>query len=122
MLDPGDEMTQPIVRATELTRLWWDVLELSFDTHLVMSMRVMGMSGTWSVPSNENHAMIREKAPAFTEAMVAGVLAAWSGHGPDRVLQAVVAPISERASANRKRLARRGPRMMNGFDAISKTR
>jgi len=64
------------------------------------------------VPIEETTAMFREKAPAFTEAMVAGTLSAVAGNDPNRVMQAALAPISETARANRIRLAQRGPRII----------
>ncbi|WP_380995478.1 antifreeze protein [Sedimentitalea sp. HM32M-2] len=75
-----------------------------------MTMRILGLTGAWSVPESESGDMIQEKAPAFTEALVAGTLTALSGRGPDRVMKAIVEPISEKASANRVRLTDYGPR------------
>lgn len=97
--------------ANDMTRLWWRVAVLMEDANCVVAMRVMGFSGVWSVPPGESQDMIREKMPAFTEGFVAGALTAWKGRGPDRVMLAVVGPISAKARANRARLARRGPRL-----------
>ncbi|MFK7752056.1 MAG: antifreeze protein [Sedimentitalea sp.] len=98
-------------RATEMNKFWWDFGKLAADTNLVMTMRVMGMSGTWSVPRGEGADMLSEKIPAFTQAMTAGVLTAMSGGGPDRVMQAVLEPISDKARENCERLSDRGPRV-----------
>lgn len=111
-------MHAAIDRTNDLARLWWTVLRLSADTHQVVTMRMMGLSGVWSMPRGEHHDMIREKAPAFTEALVAGALTAWSGRGPGRVMQAVIEPISETARANRARLARQGPRLFAPVPAM----
>ncbi|MGD9864482.1 MAG: antifreeze protein [Pseudodonghicola sp.] len=97
--------------ANEMTRLWWRVAVLLEDAQCVVAMRIMGFSGVWSVPPGESRDMIREKMPAFTEGLVAGALTAWEGRGPDRVMLAVVGPISQQARANRSRLARRGLRL-----------
>ena len=97
-------MMDAVTRTTELNRVLWSCAQLAVDTHSVMTMRVMGMTGTWSVPDNEHSEMVQEKVPAFTEAAVAAVLTALAGRGPVRVLSAVIAPISEKASANRARL------------------
>ena len=52
------------------------------EAHSVVAYRLMGMGGAWSVPRGENHAMLREKGPAFTEAMVASTMTAIKGGGP----------------------------------------
>lgn len=104
-------MEQAIDRAHDMTRLWWTCARLTSDTQMVVTMRMMGLSGAWTVPDGENDMMISEKMPAFTESFVAGTLAAMSGHGPDRVMQAAIEPIFEKASANRARLASFGPRL-----------
>lgn len=110
-------MQHVIERTHEMTRLWWRCARMTEDTHSVVTMRVMGMSGIWSVPEDENDAMISEKVPAFAEAIMAGTLTAMSGRGADRVMQAVIEPISDKASANRARLAGRGPRLF-GVDVV----
>lgn len=94
-----------------MAQVWWTCAKLAVDTHSVIAMRVMGMNGTWSVPQSEGRSMLQEKAPAFTEAMIAGALTALSGRQPERVMQAAIEPISKQASANRARLARCGPRL-----------
>ena len=104
-------MDDVIDRLSDMAKTWLTVVQLAADTHFVVAMRVMGLSGTWSVPEGEHDVMIHEKIPAFTEAAVAGTLTALSGRGPDRVMQAVIEPISRKASANRTRLADRGPRL-----------
>ena len=105
-------MHDAIDRVSDMGRTWMALAKLSSDAQFVVAMRVMGLSGTWRVPDDENTAMLDEKLPAFTEAMVAGTLTALSGRGPDRVMQAVLEPISEKASANRERLAEHGPRLI----------
>jgi len=55
--------------------------------------------------------MMTEKLPAFTEAMVAGVITAWSGASPERVGRATLEPLSDTARSNRVRLAQYGPRL-----------
>jgi hypothetical protein len=85
--------------------------QLTADAHSVVMMRVLGMSGVWSVPHGESHAMVTEKVPAFTQAMVAGTISALSGHQPEQVGHAAIAPLSSAARDNRRRLASRGPRV-----------
>ncbi len=100
-----------IDRANDMTHLWWDCTQMVADVPLIITMRLMGLSGVWSVPDNEHHDMVHEKAPAFTESFISGTLAVWSGHGPDRVMQAAIEPISRITRDNRARLAGGGLRM-----------
>jgi hypothetical protein len=102
-------MHEAIDRASDMARTWVTLVQLISDSHSVMALRIMGLSGAWSLPEGENSQMIQEKLPAFTEAAVAGALTAMSGRGPDRVMQALIAPISEKANANRLRLTGREP-------------
>ena len=95
----------------DIATLWVSYATLITEAHSVVAYRLLGMGGAWSVPRGENNAMLREKGPAFTEAMVAGTLTALSGRGPDRVMQALIEPLSQKASANRARLSDRGPRI-----------
>lgn len=98
-------------RANDMTRLWWDCTQIATDVPMIISMRLMGLSGAWSVSDSEHQDMLHEKAPIFVEAFLSGVLAAWSGHGPDRVMQATIEPISRKTRDNRARLANGGPRV-----------
>lgn len=102
-------MFDMIARAHDMTRLCWNMTLLAQDAQCVMGMRIMGMSGGWSVPRSENRKMMQEKLPAFTEGMIAGTIATMNGTGPEKALQAVIEPMSKKARANRKRLAKRGP-------------
>ncbi|QBF32721.1 antifreeze protein [Thalassococcus sp. S3] len=109
-------MHRSVSRATEMAQFWVTFAQLAIDAQTVVAMRMMGMGGAWSLPKSERHEMISEKAPAFTEAMVASALTAWAGGGPDRVMQAAIEPISKKARKNRTRLARRGPRRFGQAD------
>lgn len=104
-------MHDAIDRANDMAKTWAAFAQLTADTQVVMAMRIMGLSGAWHVPDDENTEMVAEKMPAFTEAIVSGALTAWAGRGPDRVMKAVLDPISEKASANRERLVDHGPRL-----------
>jgi len=90
-------------------RLWTSYTSMMVETQAVITMRMMGMGGIWSVPNSENETMYAEKLPAFTEAMTAGAIAAMSGHAPDKVMQASMEPLTRKARKNRKRLVKRGP-------------
>ena len=104
-------MHAAIDRANEVGHLWLSLAQLAWDSQSVVAMRMMGLSGTWTLSRDEHQDMIREKLPAYTEAMVAAGLAAVSGHSPDRVMHAALVPISDKARDNRQRLARNGPRL-----------
>lgn len=99
-----------LARTAELNRVLWSCAQLVVDSQTVVAMRVMGLTGARAVPEDEHDRMLSEKAPAFTQAMLAGALTAWAGRGPDRVLSAVIEPISTEARANRARLANFGRR------------
>lgn len=98
-----------LTRATDATCLWMSYIQLAADSHSVVTMRLMGLGGTWSTPRDEATAMVHEKIPAFTEAMVAGALSAMSGHQPERVGRNTIEPLSDTARSNRVRLAQYGP-------------
>ncbi len=110
-------MHDTIDRVNDMAKTWNDAAQMAVDSQYVVAMRLWGLSGAWSVPRGESDEMIREKAPAFTEAMVSGALTALSGRGPDRVMQALIEPLSERTRANRARLADCGPRPFGFYQA-----
>lgn len=97
-------------RSNELTHLWWTVAHMFSDSQQVVAMRLLGLSGVWSVPSGESSVMFSEKAPAFTEALVSGMTSVLNGQAPQQVMLAAIDPICDKARANRARLASRGPR------------
>ena len=102
-------MNQAIDRIGEVAETWAAVAQLAEDTQWVLAMRLLGLSGVWSLPYGESQAMIDEKFPAFTEAALSGTFAMMSGGSPDRVFRETLEPISSKASANRERLVGRGP-------------
>ncbi|WP_424984708.1 hypothetical protein [Microbulbifer sp. S227A] len=102
-------MNQAIDRFGEMADTWASVAKLMADTQWVLTMRLLGLSGAWSLPEGESQAMIGEKYPAFIEAFLSGTFAMMSGDSPDRVFRETLEPISSKASANRERLIDRGP-------------
>lgn len=102
-------MHHAIDRANDMARCWLACAQLTADTQSVMTMRLLGLGGAWSVAPDENRLMVDEKLPAFTEALVAGTLTALSGRAPDRVMCAILDPLSRKARSNRLRLAEAGP-------------
>ena len=112
-------MNRTMLRAAEATGSWLICLRLIADSHSVMTMRIMGIGGTWVLPRDEASEMLAEKVPAFTEAAVAGALTALSGKHPAQVMRATLEPLSVKAQSNRERLARLGPRVMGRPARIS---
>jgi len=91
-------------------RMW----RLGIETHSVVTLRMLGMAGVWNTPFDESWRMVAEKPEAFIEAGRDGMIAAMSGAGPDKVLEASIRPLSRKTRANRKRLSRRGLRKPAG--------
>jgi len=108
-------MHHAITRASDLAQVWLACARLTADSQSVVAMRLMGLGGVWTVSRDETRLMVDEKLPAFTEAIVAGALTAWSGRAPDRVLSAILDPLSRKASCNRRRLVRAGPTPLPGL-------
>ena len=85
-----------------------DMWRLGVEAQQVIGMRMLGMAGVWSVTPSENRRMFEEKPTAFAKGAIAATNAMMRGLPPPAIAAAWVAPISRSASANRKRLARRG--------------
>ena len=87
---------------------------MAMEAGAVVWMRMLGMSGLWPVPRTENARMVHEKQSAFAEASQQAMRAAWAGQGPQGMIDAAIAPLDRTARANRKRLSRRGLRLVKG--------
>ena len=94
-----------------LARTGWTMTPPAREMQAVMTMRLLGMAGAWSVPPSEDARMAGEKAPAFADAAGAAARAAMAGGRPETVAAAWAAPLRRRTGANARRLARRGPRI-----------
>ena len=79
-------------------------VSLAVETQIVMSLRLLAMAGAIPARPGENARMVSEKSPAFARAAQAGTRAAMLGKSPDQILQATLAPLSRKVSANRRRL------------------
>ncbi|MCR8827058.1 hypothetical protein [Pseudosulfitobacter koreensis] len=95
----------------ELYVSWMNASMLMVETASVMTMRMMGMAGTWSVTKSENDRMMSEKPTAFLDSAVAGSMAVMSGKRPDEVMNAALRPLRRKTRANARRLGKRGPAM-----------
>ena len=84
-----------------------DVGALAFETHAVVTMRMMGMAGMWPVAKSENERMMSEKRPAFVKAATAAAKVAMNGGRADEIVSAATKSLTTKARANRKRLAKR---------------
>ena len=87
-----------------LLNLQAQMTSLVMDTHAVMTLRLMGMSGAIPARRGENNRMVAEKAPAMAKAYAAASKAAIEGNTPDKIISAAMAPLSRKVRANRKRL------------------
>lgn len=92
-------------------RAGWTLGMLAVETQAVMTMRLLGMAGAWSVLPSENARMVSEKAPAFADATRAATRAAIAGAPPLAVADAWAKPLRRRTGANARRLGRRGLRL-----------
>ena len=79
---------------------WMNMSMLMVETASVMTMRMMGMAGLWSVTKSENDRMVSEKSSA---------MATMRGKRPDEVMNAAVKPLRRKTRANARRLGKRGP-------------
>lgn len=80
--------------------------QFMYDTQVVMTMRVLGMTGAVPAAANENSRMVSEKGPAFAKAMNAAVQATLEGKRPDQIMDAGIKPLSRKVASNRKRLTK----------------
>ena len=94
-----------------LARTGWTMAMLTWEAQAVMTMRLLGMAGAWSVLPSENARMVSEKAPAFVDAAQAATRTAMTGGRPEAVAAAWAGPLRRCTSANVRRLALRGPRI-----------
>jgi hypothetical protein len=98
--------------SADLALLGMQAWGLWAETSMVIGMRMMGMAGLWAVRPDEGLKMVTEKAPAFSDAALAGASAAWAGKRPDQIAAATLAPLARKARANRRRLGKAGPKPM----------
>jgi hypothetical protein len=92
---------------------WSNALQLGMvmaEAQAVIAMRVMGMSGIWSVTPYENHRMVSEKVYAMTKAATDASGASLRGASPAAVMAASIKPVRRKTRANSRRLAKRGPK------------
>lgn len=91
-----------------LWRLWFETSMTMAEASAVMSMRLMGMSGMWSVTPYEQTRMWSEKPGAFVTSAGRATEAMLRGKDPVEVAAAAMRPIRAKTRANSRRLAKRG--------------
>lgn len=96
--------------ALDLMRSGIQLSALAWEAQMVVSMRMMGMAGLWSVTPSENHVMTAEKPEAFAKAASAAGKAAIAGKRSDEILNAWTRTLRRQTGSNMRRLAKRGPK------------
>ncbi|WP_343502698.1 antifreeze protein [Alloyangia pacifica] len=99
------------------TALTGSMMRLGFlgaEAQSVMTYRMLGFAGMWSVPSTEVYRMTAEKGPAFMQAWSQASAAMMRGAPAPVVINAFSRPLEVKARRNRKRLSRRGPQFRPG--------
>ena len=81
---------------------------LALEAQAVVSMRLLGMAGVWSVSPAEDARMISEKVYALTKAQTDAAKATLRGETPDRIAAPAIKPIRQKTRANARRLQKRG--------------
>ncbi|MBP0482496.1 antifreeze protein [Sagittula salina] len=74
----------------------------------VMSMRLMGFAGVWSIPPTEAWQMVDEKGRAMTRAHGNAAEAMLRGKAPTDIASAAMVPFRSATRFNSRRLASRG--------------
>lgn len=100
-----------MVTPYDLFRTGSEIALMAVEAQSVIALRLMGLSGLWSVTPRESLRMVSEKGPAFRDASMAAVAAAMGGKRPDEIVDAAVKPLRRKTRANVRRLSRRGPKM-----------
>ena len=93
---------------------WANAMQFSYlmaEAQAVITMRMMGMAGVWSVTSTEDSRMISEKVYAMTKATTDATKVAMTGGTVDEIAAAAIKPIRRKTRANARRLGKRGPRI-----------
>ncbi|WP_439123189.1 antifreeze protein [Marivita sp.] len=78
------------------------------EAQSVITMRMMGAMGLWSVPKSENKRMLNEKVFAFVKGTTDASRAALAGESPDVIAALAIKPIRQKTRANHRRLTKRG--------------
>jgi hypothetical protein len=84
----------------------FDAWRMLAEAQAVVTLRMMGMAGLWTLAEGETLRMFTEKQQAFAQSALDGAAAAMRGQPPESILAAAVRPLGRRTSANARRLGR----------------
>jgi hypothetical protein len=84
---------------------------MMIEAHSVITMRLMGFAGLWSVSPKENSRMVTEKLAALLKVAADTHKIAMNGGSPDAIAAAAIAPLRKATRANSKRLGKRGMKL-----------
>ncbi len=104
-----------MARAASPFDLWSNSMQMAMiaaEAQWVISLRLLGMAGFWTVTPGENNLMVTEKFQAMTKSMTDAGLAAMAGKNGDQILTAALKPIRQKTRANASRLAKSGPKFI----------
>lgn len=81
---------------------------MMLEAQSVITMRLMGMAGMWSVSPQENTRMITEKMEAMVKSAAGASRVTLRGGSADEITAAAIAPVRSATRANSKRLKKSG--------------
>jgi hypothetical protein len=81
------------------------------EAQTVITMRLMGMAGIWSVAPSERNRMVSEKVHAAAKSATEAGQAMLRGNSPELILAAALRPYRQKTRSNSRRLSKRGLRV-----------
>ncbi len=103
-----------MARKRNALAMWRNATQIGMimaEAQTVIAMRLMGMSGVWSVAPSENDRMVSEKVEALTKAMTDSARVVLRGGNADQIAAAAIKPIRNKTRANARRLGKLGPKV-----------
>ena len=98
----------PLGEMAGLMSLQVTMAMMAAEAMSVISMRMMGFAGVWSIPPTEAWRMVDEKSRALTRANGDVAEAVLRGKAPAEIASAAVVPFRTATRSNSRRLASRG--------------
>ncbi|WP_425071301.1 antifreeze protein [Sagittula sp. S175] len=98
----------PLGDMAGLMSLQVNMAMMAAEAASVISMRMMGFAGVWSIPPSEAWQMVDEKSRALTRANGEATEAFLRGKAPAEIASAAVVPFRSATRSNSRRLASRG--------------
>ena len=81
---------------------------MMLEAQAVITMRIMGMAGLWSVSSKENSRMVTEKMEAVVQSATQAGRVTIRGGSANAIAAAAISPVRKATRANSKRLRKGG--------------